>query len=919
MKKIICIILFLNLSLFSIAQTRLSEYVSQGTNADYYTASVNELSYLIKVDQNNIIHVSKIIDQNTIEELHSRKFEGLYRNRDINFYRSSMIFAAGTEIITYDFLENEMSAASFPTGYYFVQQIDTFKNAVLFRLQNKALNDNINAVYSDEIGVRVFEDFSTYHLFGDYVMDSEVFSSNDRTYILKNYKTNESDTLLEHGADILFPAIDNDKIYYSDNDGNVLYYNLLTNTKVFLDNITITHTGRRHFFLRDNKLIVSINYFNESTIIIYDLENNQIESTTTVDTDNAFLTNVRIDNNVIISSDQRSCLLFKLDNREFLFFDSTIENNSEIKITENTFIINTYLSQIEVGFQFQKIDISTLQVENFDGIFDLGYPYQNNFVKINDTQYVATLSRMDNKLKPIYNLDFENMEASYNEIFDETTNGFYDRSQLVKLSNGINLLADSFYHVSNTDLLPFADRSEIQPVFFTSQIVENGKACFVNNSPKSIICSDGLTATLEVDLSIFQNEFIGDFAVHEDFIVFTTELFGFGNLYLYNRDDNSTIVLGETNFAENFHNMIAFGDYIYYVLESNLYRTDGENIELVSAFYDDSFIETSLLLFNNDLLFATTTGISKIDIAGNVTDVISESSLNFSFNTYNLSSDKNNLIIISKNNLFHYDGISINKVELEFAINAQAKETQNGYFLITESTTGDSKYSYYDPYRKNYAQLPEDLIDEVIIDFFDFQDKSFLLLGKNLGTINTLEIIESDSILSTGNLIQSIDHTGFYTYINLYTSINETIIYTTEDILYMDSDLQITALANIKGSDFTNRMIEEDGLIYFMAHDLNLGRQLYFLDPSNIVHNDNLLTSKDLKLTLYPNPSNNYITIDGIDLDNLHFRIISITGQIILEKKYEKNISINDLKNGTYILQLLKDGRPFKSQKFIKQ
>ncbi|MEO1216161.1 MAG: LamG-like jellyroll fold domain-containing protein [Bacteroidota bacterium] len=58
-------------------------------------------------------------------------------------------------------------------------------------------------------------------------------------------------------------------------------------------------------------------------------------------------------------------------------------------------------------------------------------------------------------------------------------------------------------------------------------------------------------------------------------------------------------------------------------------------------------------------------------------------------------------------------------------------------------------------------------------------------------------------------------------------------------------------------------------------------------------------------LNIYPNPSQSLINIDGIDVENLRYRIIDNTGRTILQSEMDKNqIDISTLANGLYFLSL---------------
>lgn len=58
-------------------------------------------------------------------------------------------------------------------------------------------------------------------------------------------------------------------------------------------------------------------------------------------------------------------------------------------------------------------------------------------------------------------------------------------------------------------------------------------------------------------------------------------------------------------------------------------------------------------------------------------------------------------------------------------------------------------------------------------------------------------------------------------------------------------------------------------------------------------------------LNIYPNPSQSLINIDGIDVENIRYRILDNTGRTIIKSELDKNqIDISSLANGLYFLSL---------------
>lgn len=76
-------------------------------------------------------------------------------------------------------------------------------------------------------------------------------------------------------------------------------------------------------------------------------------------------------------------------------------------------------------------------------------------------------------------------------------------------------------------------------------------------------------------------------------------------------------------------------------------------------------------------------------------------------------------------------------------------------------------------------------------------------------------------------------------------------------------------------------------------------------------------TSKTEMVTLNPNPAHDNLFVNNIDNIIMSFRIINLTGQVIIEGKTKNSIDINKLSAGVYIIEL-SNGEKSVTKKFIK-
>jgi len=93
--------------------------------------------------------------------------------------------------------------------------------------------------------------------------------------------------------------------------------------------------------------------------------------------------------------------------------------------------------------------------------------------------------------------------------------------------------------------------------------------------------------------------------------------------------------------------------------------------------------------------------------------------------------------------------------------------------------------------------------------------------------------------------------------------------------------------------------------------------------PSKLVlpGNNNWLTLAEISVSefsIYPNPSNNQLTIKG-EMDFVSFSIFDLTGRMVNDGLItNKIISVSNLENGIYILKLVNSNGEIAEQKFVK-
>jgi hypothetical protein len=80
-------------------------------------------------------------------------------------------------------------------------------------------------------------------------------------------------------------------------------------------------------------------------------------------------------------------------------------------------------------------------------------------------------------------------------------------------------------------------------------------------------------------------------------------------------------------------------------------------------------------------------------------------------------------------------------------------------------------------------------------------------------------------------------------------------------------------------------------------------------------------TSINLELSVYPNPTTDYLTLKVDDFETLNFQLIDLQGKIIENKKVSStttSINVENLPKALYFLNVTKNNKVVKSFKIIK-
>ncbi len=121
---------------------------------------------------------------------------------------------------------------------------------------------------------------------------------------------------------------------------------------------------------------------------------------------------------------------------------------------------------------------------------------------------------------------------------------------------------------------------------------------------------------------------------------------------------------------------------------------------------------------------------------------------------------------------------------------------------------------------------------------------------------------------------------------------------------------------NTNGESYPSKFLAYNDKIFFIARNGNIGREHFIYD---VVSNTNELAS--LTLSIFPNPSNDNIFLDGQLPENYRVSIYDNLGKLLMNSEDVSNgINIESLNSSIYILSILdKSSNSIYSYRFVKE
>ncbi|MVO09486.1 T9SS type A sorting domain-containing protein [Flavobacterium sp. TP390] len=304
-----------------------------------------------------------------------------------------------------------------------------------------------------------------------------------------------------------------------------------------------------------------------------------------------------------------------------------------------------------------------------------------------------------------------------------------------------------------------------------------------------------------------------------------------------------------------------YDGYLYFAADNGtigeeLYRTDGITVELVADIFPNnlnpafgkSSSPNGFYIFNNDLYFSA-----------NVYDVGLNQILGRELFRYNTT-----------------EGVVFIKDIFPGNLNGSLSYVRNYFFELNNelhfaACDGSNGSTIYEIYKTD---------------------------GTTTGTVKAVDYSALGNTSFSSGLIDNKQ----YSIINnrMYFNHGSQQIWVTAGVNSQTQQLTNTGMPNVPISNLNFKPIVLNNSIYFGANSATNGVELWKLTESTLSNTDFLLMND--KIIVYPNPTNNSITID-VQNEDVSTEIYDLTGKLILKSK-SKKIDISHFNNGIYILKL---------------
>ncbi len=900
------------------AQTQLSHFVSEHSDTKNIVKHIEGKNYLLSFYQNDELGVSEIISIDSIKLLHNRYFQGIYENGYIKFFGKHLVFEIFSGLIIYDFINDSYieKTINYPVEHIYNDYPSDTDFLSIVRAKDTSLwykyiidfNGNItDTIISGTIYNRKGENL----IIGKYEYQNKKY-----TYAYQNYKTNTVDTLFSiYNSRSLF-CLDTAKMWYQDNNNNVVEYEYDTGTKTLFQGVNSYNSYYHYIFKLDNKLYL-YNYGRDDNIThiqIFDINTKQkINEINIKDIERIKNKQFYVyEDNIVLCNDYDEIVIIDPETKKDTIFEMYITPN-KLQILDGGKIL-TQNTKWHEGYIFNYIDIDSQTSKTLYGNYRIESE-RHDFVKTGNN-FIGSFYENHNG-RSVFVMNIDSLKYYPADKFDKTNSGFEYNSKIAEINGKIMVLADNVYEV-NDDTLTQINEKTINSFLNNKYSIQNNKIYFsiyegeFPNSYYNLYSYD--TDKIKREMRFKTSWDILNVKRYFDvgnYIYFTSN----GELYKYNKSNSSIELIDRIKsiiFEEN--NFVQRGDTIYYTNEDLKMIVNNKSPIVIGSNTNFSFLDY-ILKFKNRLFWIGNNGF--YEIKGDKVEKINFNDPNDRVNIFMDKAQKNILYVDHVNGVFHYDGNEFIKI-IDSADIYGASPAIGESFILKKSLDSRIYYYYYDCVSKEITELPPDKIEGRYLDAFVSNGDSILLTKQWSNPKDILYIYRATNKFSDLELIKEFQNAGKGNYAKFENFGNEGMLYTGDIIALMDENLDFHLLEGIKGDYKHPEIINKNGDLYFLAIEKTTGRQLY--KTTLYSYRPNNTTNFQFNyLKLVPNPVKDIIHLKNTEINGKsYFFIYNISGKLIMQNKlFTPEINVSGLKSGMYILQIRKSDKSI-SGKFIK-
>jgi len=923
MKKISIVLLaILGLSTFVSSQEIVTNIINEGTNSRDFVFSYESKNYLVQVLTNDELSVYQIFNSDSLIKKSSRILNGINYNsrngiQDKYFVYSTII--AGDTAKVYDLIDDKVITIEIPQGYKFYSCSSIVDDNAIIIISDSS-SHSVSMIYNFNTGDSAILNKGELILKNKdnlFFIKKYIENSDTSLYYIYNLNSQTRDTLLKHAdnyTDVykhfsFTPLMDELVCWYISPDGYLNSFEYSTSIKNSYKIPNSVATRNNSILQKSDKLYIISRSTKQIDITIFDTAINKVEKSYKLKPNKPFC-NFKLVNDKLVGLSESSIIVIDVANEVNKIFKIGLNNSSKINVVGSKYVIydnhDGYLGYIDV----ESLSQSTFKS---DHMYDFSEVL--TIMKLENEKYLISFIKRDFENRKLFFLDLDKKKISYAKNFETNHSGIHIFHDFFEVNDQVYLIDENLYLIKNHSAIQINKNSIRDGLTFLMRYkIQNDKLYYFEyDSSKTqlkLMYFDGKNSNVVVILTnhfdIYNAQGIEDFIVTDNFLYFIS----YNRTFRYDINLKSMIKLPYSyrSIALDYKHFFSYNNNFFYRFNDKIYRINKygatNKLDLEMALDDEC------VMFNiKDKIFSLLEN-KLYEIEENNIKLIFEFPTNIKpdFRNRFLQYDnvKENLLFFFHNNVaYHFDGKNIKLIPTKTS-KYRTKYTKTGLFVFHNDTIN----SYFDTTNKDFGQIESIGNNEIIYDIFTSKGDTFLITLYHYKT----KIYKSEDKFKNITHVKSINNNSYG--VPLFSSFGDSgILLSGKSIYFMDENLDLIKMKDLKRPRYSERIIEKDSFFYFVAENAYNGQQVYRYKIKSKVQTNELPTKN---IVIYPNPANNYIKVLSENNSQQKYIIYNNSGQLIKTGSDSKQIDISNLSKGFYYL-ILEDKKERSIGIFIKE